>query len=188
MSKTKTQVINFERVNHFTQSFFCAKGETIRCLLELAKIVAEASASLSPKEFRAFISDAEVGSLSTVKKLRSIGQRYALLNSYSDLLPSNWTTNYQISRIPEEVLEGLFQQGVINPMILAKQVTPYLPLSGREPRASVNRVYTLEAPAKLKDEAKTLFLEFKGKLEGLGFQFRRLPNPNSVTDVEPIAA
>lgn len=187
MSKAQTPV-NIEKVNHFTQAFFSAKGETLKRLLDLAKVVADAFASLTPEEFKAFISDAQVGSLSTVKKLKSIGQRYALLSSYSKQLPSNWTTNYQISRIPEDVLEGLLQQGVITPMILAKQVTPYLPPSGRAPRTSVNGFYALEAPAELKDEAKTLFLEFKTRLEELGFQFRRLQKPVSVTDVVPLAA
>jgi len=188
MSRAKTLVINLEKVNHFTQAFFSAKGETLKRLLDLAKVVAEASASLTPEEFKAFISDAQVGSLSTVKKLKSIGQRYALLSSYSNQLPSNWTTNYQISRIPEEVLEGLFQQGVITPMILAKQVEPYLPPSGRATKTSVKGVYAVEAPAKVKDEDKAIFLEFKTKLEGLGFRFRRLAESDSVTDVEPLAA
>lgn len=112
-------------------------SKTAQGILEMARVVYDAK-KLGKEEFEVFCD--EIGyqaSSSTIRKLNSIGKKYAFLQSHKNALPSNWTTLYQISRLTEEVIKSKIEEGVISPTLNGKGVAVALGLNDQTAKKSV---------------------------------------------------
>jgi hypothetical protein len=113
---------NPDSIESFTHKFNQARSAAASTFLELARVVHQAYETLDKVSFKTFVAQASVGSASTVKKFLAMGQRYDLLQSHIEKLPSNWTTVYQLSRVDESNLGELLESGSIHPQLKAKEL------------------------------------------------------------------
>ena len=98
--------------------------KTVEGSLEMGRIVYEAKVKLDDQSsFDQFCN--QIGCTtrsSTIKKLKSIGERYQVFKAFSNHLPNNWTTLYQLSRLKVEVFEDLISNGVIHEAMTGREV------------------------------------------------------------------
>lgn len=102
--------------------------KTVEGSLEMGRIVYEAKTKLQGiGEFESFCElIGHQKRSSTIKKLKTIGERYETLKPIADRLPSNWTTLYQISRLDPEVIVEEVDKGSINNSVTGKDIKALL--------------------------------------------------------------
>jgi len=122
---TNTAVIS-KQVTEYASQFKIQARKTAEGVLEMAKVVYDAK-QLSTLDFEAFCYEVGYASdSSTIRKLKSIGEKYQFLLARSKSLPASWTTLYQVSRLTAEVIEQKIDEGVINPQIDGKSLSKIL--------------------------------------------------------------
>jgi len=85
-------------------------------VLDLGKMLIEAKAQLEHGEFLAMIESDLPFKKSTAEMLMAIGRNLALGKSqHIGILPQSWGTLYELTRLPEPVLEELLSDGTITP-------------------------------------------------------------------------
>lgn len=137
VSSVAQEVVISAPVVKLVSDFRDFASKTAQGILEMARVVYEAK-KLGKKEFKVFCQ--EIGyeaSSSTIRKLNSIGEKYAFLKNHKNALPSSWTTIYQISRLTEEVIQSKIEEGVITPTLDGKGVTVALGLAEQPIKNSV---------------------------------------------------
>ena len=120
-------VINPKIEVYASQYRLCIK-KTAASILELAGVVGEAKKDLSCDEFRKFRLSigAPASKDSYIKKLLKIANAYARLSLVSDNLPPNYTTIYELAKMPSDSFQKIHNDGVLSPDMTAKTLSPYL--------------------------------------------------------------
>ena len=120
-------VINPKIEEYASQYRLCIK-KTAASILELACVVGEAKVDLSSDEFRKFKLSigAPPSKDSYIKKLLKIANSSSRLSSVSDSLPPNYTTLYELAKMPSDSFQKVRNDGVLSPDMTAKTLSPYL--------------------------------------------------------------
>ena len=86
--------------------------KTAQSTVEMCRIVFEAKKTLEKVEYDRFLQDVGRKSEdSTVRKYLAIGERYDDLIAATNLLPSSWTSIYEITQIPPDVFMAMVAMG-----------------------------------------------------------------------------
>jgi hypothetical protein len=86
--------------------------KTAQSTVEMCRIVFEAKKALVKSEYDCFLKDVGRKSEdSTVRKFLAIGERYDDLIAATNLLPSSWTSIYEITQIPSDVFMAMVAMG-----------------------------------------------------------------------------
>ncbi len=86
--------------------------KTAQSTIEMCRIVFEAKNTLAKSEYDCFLKDVGRKSEdSTVRKFLAIGERYDDLIAATNLLPSSWTSIYEITQIPPDVFMAMVAMG-----------------------------------------------------------------------------
>lgn len=131
---TSNNVMISKKVGEYIDLFKISAKKTAEGVLEMARVVYEAK-KLGASEFGVFCD--QIGyptDSSTIRKLKSIGEKYEFLLSRSKSLPTSWTTLYQVSRLSAELIDQKINEGVISPHLDGKGLAVRLGLA--EPSAS----------------------------------------------------
>ena len=86
--------------------------KTAQSTVEMCRVVYEAKKSLDRSEYDHFLK--EIGRKtedSTIRKYLAIGERYDDLIAYTNLLPSSWTSIYEITQLPAESFMAMVAMG-----------------------------------------------------------------------------
>lgn len=86
--------------------------KTAQSTVEMCRVVYEAKKSLDKSEYVSFLQD--IGRKtedSTIRKYLAIGERYDDLIAYTNLLPSSWTSIYEITQLPAESFMAMVAMG-----------------------------------------------------------------------------
>ena len=86
--------------------------KTAQSTVEMCRVVYEAKKSLDKSEYASFLQD--IGRKtedSTIRKYLAIGERYDDLIAYTNLLPSSWTSIYEITQLPAESFMAMVAMG-----------------------------------------------------------------------------
>ncbi len=127
-----TNIIS-KQVTEYANQFKVQAKKTAEGVLEMARVVFDAK-QLGTADFEVFCSEVGYKSdSSTIRKLKSIGEKYQFLLSRSKSLPTSWTTLYQVSRLTAEVIDQKINEGVITPNLDGKGLAARLGLA--EPSA-----------------------------------------------------
>lgn len=151
--ETKEITVLVEKFNGFAR-------KTAEGVLEMAKVVFEAR-QLKDSEFFRFCELVGMdGSSSTATKLIAIGKKYEYLIGYSEKLPPNWTTVYEVAKLTEEQIESLIDRGVLTASLIA---------------ADLNAALGKEKKGKKKPSTPSVP---NGNDEGLGFRVQLSAKPD----------
>ena len=97
---------------HFVSQYSHFAVKTAQSTVEMCRVVHEAKVNLLKDEFLAFCADiGHKSEDSTIRKYLAIGERYDKLIQYTNLLPSSWTSIYEITQIPSDVFDALVSTG-----------------------------------------------------------------------------
>jgi hypothetical protein len=114
-----TEVRYREYVNRY-RSFAKASAEHF---IGLAETVVQAERELPPAEFERFCDEVRLGKNgSTHRKLKKIGQNASRFRVVLDQLPNNWTTVYELSKLPNEQFDRVVSSGALTPQMTAKEL------------------------------------------------------------------
>lgn len=106
-----------------SQEFLTHSAKSAATTLEMAKIVCRAK-TLGGKGFEQFC--ALIGykpESSSIRKLRCIGAKADVLERFLAILPSSWTTLYDLSQLAERDLEELLEGGRVKPSSTAAELS-----------------------------------------------------------------
>ncbi len=107
---TSNTTIITKQVTEYANQFKVQAKKTAEGVLEMARVVFEAK-KLGATDFEVFCSEVGYKSdSSTIRKLKSIGEKYEFLLSRSKSLPTSWTTPHDegsVRRQPSSLLVSL---------------------------------------------------------------------------------
>ena len=96
----------------FLSEYTAFAVKTAKATVEMCRVVYEAKTQLAKYEYLRFLRDIHHSSEdSTIRKYLAIGERYDKLIQYTNLLPSSWTSIYEITQIPSDVFDALVSTG-----------------------------------------------------------------------------
>jgi hypothetical protein len=122
INNTNTTLLEPQEVTFLVEKFQSYARKTAESILEMAKVVIEAK-KLDSEGFGSFCN--EIGfnpKSSTIRKFIQIGDKYELLISRSNKLPTNWTTIYEISKLTSDQIIELIENGKINQVVLGSTI------------------------------------------------------------------
>lgn len=122
INNTQTTLVEPQEISFLVEKFQSYARKTAESILEMAKVVIEAK-KLDSEGFGSFCK--EIGfnpKSSTIRKFIQIGDKYELLISRSNKLPTNWTTIYEISKLTSDQIIELIENGKINQMVLGSTI------------------------------------------------------------------
>lgn len=127
---TSNTTIISKNVVEYAQKFKGYALKTAEAIIQMAKVVNDAHNTLGALDYEEFCK--QVGYMSdssTIRKLKSIGEKYEVLLARSESLPSSWTTLYQVSRLTAEAIDEKISEGVITPTLDGKNLPTRLGLT-----------------------------------------------------------
>ena len=96
----------------FLSEYTAFAVKTAKSTVEMCRVVHEAKTQLAKYEYLRFLRDIHHSSEdSTIRKYLAIGERYDRLIQHTNLLPSSWTSIYEITQIPSDVFDALVSSG-----------------------------------------------------------------------------
>jgi hypothetical protein len=106
-------------------------GETAKSVLELCKVVYDASSSLgkSKSYLKDFREKNGLGDKSTYSQFKTIGLNFARLNPHASVLPSSWYTLYKIAKLDDAQFAHAIESGKLRPFVTQREVRE---LSGKK--------------------------------------------------------
>ena len=97
---------------HFVSQYSNFAVKTAQSTVEMCRVVHEAKVNLLKDEFLAFCADiGHKSEDSTIRKYLAIGSLYDKLIQHTNLLPSSWTSIYEITQIPSDAFDALVSTG-----------------------------------------------------------------------------
>jgi hypothetical protein len=171
---TRNDSIINKNVIEYADKFNGYAVKTAEAIIQMAKVVNDAKNSLGAIDYEEFCNQVGYKSdSSTIRKLKSIGEKYETLLSRSKSLPSNWTTIYQISRLTAELIDQKINEGVITPAMDGKNLPVRLGLSNPKPdvpngtsKSLTFKVdFDLIPSPKLKAKLQSILKELEGELK-----------------------
>lgn len=177
VNTSNTNIIS-KNVVEYAEKFKGYAVKTAESIIQMAKVVTDARNTLGAMDYEEFCSQVGYKSdSSTIRKLKSIGEKYEILLTRSKSLPSNWTTIYQVSRLTSDLIDQKIDEGVITPSLDGKNLPVRLGLTAAKEDAPKGTTNTLtlkvnfdlipspKLKAKLQNIIKELEVEMKAQVK-----------------------
>lgn len=138
VSETHLEVSN--SLATYVNQFKCLRKETATSIVALGAIVYQAKSNLSKEDYIQFASEVQISNSSTLRKYERIGQCEVMFNLYLDHLPHTWTSLYALTRLDENKLISVFNEGKIHPQITGEEVEKLIQsLTDTLPSSNLNK-------------------------------------------------
>jgi hypothetical protein len=119
--KLRSPVPTSPGVKLWAGKIFSAWQKTVESYIEVGQLLIEARQNLAHGEYEAMIKSDLPFSAATARKLVAIADHQVLSNrSHGNVLPSNWTTLYQLALLPPDRCKQCIENGAINPKMQRK--------------------------------------------------------------------
>jgi hypothetical protein len=126
---SKTVLIS-KNVVDYAEKFKGFAMKTAESVIQMGKVVHDAKNTLTKEDFEVFCQEVGYDSgSSTIRKLKTIGEKYEILLGRSQSLPSTWTTMYHVARLTAEQIDEKINEGVITPHLDGKNLPVRLGLA-----------------------------------------------------------
>jgi hypothetical protein len=107
----------------FAEEIGRAWQKSVENIIETGRLVAQAKNGLQHGEFTAMIETDLPFAPNTAQRLMAIATHPVLSNTaHGPLLPPSWRTLYELTKLPEQILEEKIADGTINPGMERKDV------------------------------------------------------------------
>ncbi len=126
---TDSSNMNFgNQVQVFITRYYLHVQKSASSILELANIVFTAKNELSKKEFLEFRLEigADYTKNSYIKKLCVIADNQSRFDEIRNILPSSYTTIYELAKIDSKLFKQILETGIISPQMTAKTLNKFL--------------------------------------------------------------
>lgn len=113
-----------QKVDSFVKKYAISVARTASAIIELAKVIYDASENLSKIEYKEFLKEIrcdDESKKSYLKKMTCIAKDERLL-SLVDVLPASYTTLYSLSSLKDDQLEMLKSENILSPDMTAKEI------------------------------------------------------------------
>ncbi len=114
---------NPNTVAYYVKRYQAIAPKSAASIIELGETLSALEQCLGRKHWNEFY--ARVGldpDGSTVRKLRVIGRASQQLKRLLPILPNNWTTIYELAKLPYERYIKVVDSGILNPFVTAKEI------------------------------------------------------------------
>jgi hypothetical protein len=118
-----------EAVNRLSEEYQRAEaafreqnGKTAECVLDLCKVVYDASSSLSYEYLDMFRVKNGLQDKSTFSQFKTVGQQYPRLRPHAACLPASWYTLYHIARWDDASFTRAVEESRLHPMITQREI------------------------------------------------------------------
>jgi hypothetical protein len=143
-----------QTLQHYTSEFQSKQaayeqqnGKTAEAVLELCKVVYDASSALKNKSYLKDFRDKNgLHDKGTFSQFKTIGANYARLSPHANRLPSSWYTLYKIAKLDGATFTSAMTNGQIHPLTTQRNVRELggLGNAALKPRASAAPRYVIE--------------------------------------------
>jgi hypothetical protein len=183
-----------QTLQHYTSEFQSKQaayeqqnGKTAEAVLELCKVVHEASSALKNKSYLKDFRDRNgLHDKGTFSQFKTIGQHYARLSPHATRLPSSWYSLYKIAKLDEPTFNLAIASGQIHPLTTQRSIRE---LGGSTKPVPKNVSATLRYVIELAEEDVERITEFNEQIElmakklgieGYAFNINRSDNLESI--------
>lgn len=167
----------------WTQRITAAWNKSRDSIIETGRLLIEAKVKLPHGAFEVMVENELPFKPSTAQRLMIIARDQRLVNpAHVQLLPPNWGTLYELSRLPDDRFHELIEDGTIHPEMQRKDVSGENRLLRR--KEDEERILSL-APAKGK--YRTLVIDPPWDYEWLSLAGRAAPGYATMTHEELLA-
>ena len=133
----------------------------------------QAERVLPPAEFERFCDEVRLSKNgSTHRKLKKIGQNASRFKAVLDHLPNNWTTVYELSKLPNEQFDRVVSSGALTPQMTArelKQIATGKSKAGRK-KPTMNRDLVLDLQGLDSDASRAVYRAIVEMSDEFGFR------------------
>lgn len=134
MPKSIARKIYSVEVKNYINRFVVTYKKSVKNVIELATVIGESYANLDEESFKSFCKEIGYTTRSSyVSKMKTIYTNLDRFQELKDALPGNYTTIYDLARMPHEDFDKLVADGGVKPTMKApkivKEVTPKKPAS-----------------------------------------------------------
>ena len=166
------QAVLVEALVRRYQSFARGSAQNI---IELAETVSTAMTDLVGQYRNEFFRQIKLNPESSkVRKLKLIGDHSPRFVPYLEILPSNWTTLYELARLEVEDFKRIVDAGVLTPLATWKEISEPLKADSSEPRSHFPVTFDLES-IQVASRRREFLLRFSELAEEFGIEFRTTP-------------
>jgi hypothetical protein len=159
-----------QTLQHYTSEFQSKQaayeqqnGKTAEAVLELCKVVHEASSALKTKSYLKDFRDKNgLHDKGTFSQFKTIGQHYARLSPHATRLPSSWYSLYKIAKLDEPTFNSAIASGQIHPLTTQRSIRE---LGGSTKPVPKNVSATLRYVIELAEKDVERITEFNEQIE-----------------------
>ena len=178
----------------FSKLIKAAWQEQVESIIEVGTLLETAKAELEHGEFQAMIKEDLPFSTSTARILKMIAQ-HDLIRDHGHVMPPNWRTLYELTKLSKEQFEAGIKSGAINPKMQRKDVkvlrgddkptrftrSKVIPLADSCAMAVRNLVIDAMRLAQTTEELTTLFVVLRDELTNLEGDAPRITQNGHIT-------
>jgi hypothetical protein len=182
----------------FSKLINAAWQEQVESIIEVGILLETAKAELPHGEYQAMIKDDLPFGTSTARRLKTIAD-HDLIRAHGHVIPANWRTLYELTKLTTEQFEAGIKSGAINPKIqrkdamalrgkISKEKNPtqftrskVIPLADSCAMAVRNLVVDAMRLAKTAEELTTLFVVLRDELTNLEGDVQRITQNGHIT-------
>jgi hypothetical protein len=146
MSNVISQAVS-SGMEGFVSRYMLFANKSAENILEMSKVVFEASKAFGEEPFEQFCSTVGLRDKCTVSKMKKIGSRYAQLAPFMNRLPPAWTTLYTLAKLSDEKFEEIVSANKVSIYTTAKQLGEILPSKKRGSRIAKSNDGGAQQPA-----------------------------------------
>ena len=123
MTKSTIQKTPSVELKNYIDRFVVAYKKSAKNVVELATVIGESYANLDEKSFKTFCTNIGYTTRSSyVSKMKTIYTNLGRFQGVKDALPGNYTTIYDLARMPIEQFNHLVANGTVTPTMRAPKV------------------------------------------------------------------
>ena len=123
MSKSITQITHSVEVKNYINRFVVAYKKSAKNVIELASVIGESYANLDEESFKSFCKEIGYTTRSSyISKMKTIYTNLDRFQELKDVLPGNYTTIYDLARMPIEQFNELVANGKVTSTMRAPKV------------------------------------------------------------------
>ena len=139
ITNTTNAVCTSENVRRYVTQFNTFFNKSAEAVLEMGRVVYQASASLVKAEIIEFCGAVRLNhDGAAISKLKTIGKRYDHLAEHKEVLPNAWTTLYYLARMNEDQFEYGLQHQLIHQTMTANELKSMDPTLIKGKKQSTN--------------------------------------------------
>ncbi|MDU8946116.1 DUF3102 domain-containing protein [Ovoidimarina sediminis] len=147
------------QVSQWSHAIRARWQDSVDAILDVGRMLTEAKANLPHGQFGRLFAEDNPERLpftdATARKLMAISRHAALGNrAHVHALPPAWGTLYELSKLPEDKLEGAFSAGLIHPEMERQDAVALV--GGKSPRLNYTGDYEWYTPGPIIEKARAV--------------------------------